>query len=96
MLGKALAEADEVWVTEIYPAREKPIAGVSGVLVAQAALDAGAEHVFFHPRLRDLPRELAGALVPGDVCLTLGAGSVEVIGGDLLMVLGKRREEEEI
>ena len=40
--------------------------------------------------------ELAGALKPGDVCLTLGAGSVEVIGGDLLMILGKSREEEEI
>jgi UDP-N-acetylmuramate--alanine ligase len=95
-LGRALAEADEVWVTEVYPAREKPIEGVSGVLVAQAALDAGAEHVFFHPGLGDLPGELVGGLKPGDVCITLGAGSVEVIGGDLLVSLGKRREEEEV
>jgi UDP-N-acetylmuramate--alanine ligase len=95
-LGMALSRADEVWVTEIYPAREEPIEGVTGVMVAQAALDAGAEHVFFHPELADLPAELAGTLRPGDVCLTLGAGSVEVLGGDLLMALGKRRDEEEV
>jgi len=85
--GEALALADEVWVSEVYPAREKPIPGVSGVLVAQATLDAGAEHVFFHPALSEFPRALMTALQSGDVCITLGAGSIEVLGEDILGAL---------
>jgi len=85
--GRALANADEVWVSEVYPAREAPIPGVSGVLVAQATLDAGAEHVFFHPELSEFPHALLSSLRPGDVCLTLGAGSIEFLGGDVLTAL---------
>jgi UDP-N-acetylmuramate--alanine ligase len=85
--GKALAEADEVWVSDVYPARETPIPGVSGVLVAQATLDAGAEHVFYHPNLSEFAHALKGTLRPGDVCITLGAGSIEFLGGDILTAL---------
>jgi len=88
--GLALAGADEVWVTEIYPAREAPIPDVSGVLVAQATLDAGAEGVTFHPRLAELPREIVPHLRSGDVCITMGAGSIEFVGPDLLTWLRKR------
>jgi UDP-N-acetylmuramate--alanine ligase len=92
--GEALAGADEVWVTEIYPAREAPIPGVTGVLVAQAALDAGAPRVSFHSTLAELPREILPNLRPGDVCLAMGAGSIEFLGEDLLVALRDRREEE--
>jgi UDP-N-acetylmuramate--alanine ligase len=85
--GSALAEADVVWVTDIYPAREAPIPEVSGTLVAQAALDAGAPVVSFHPALLELPAEMLPGLEPGDVCLTMGAGSIEALGGDLLAAL---------
>lgn len=85
--GKALADADEVWVSDVYPAREAPIPGVSGVLVAQATLDAGAEHVFYHPDLSEFANALLGSLRPGDVCITLGAGSIEFLGGDILAAL---------
>ncbi len=94
--GKALAEADEVWVSEVYPAREAPIPGVSGVLIAQATLDAGAEHVFFHPELSEFPQALMTNLSPGDVCITLGAGSIEFLAGDLMVALrGPEWDDEE-
>ena len=86
-LGSALAGADAVWVTEIYPARETPIPGVTGKLVARAAQEAGAQRVSFHPSLQELPGEMVSDLMPGDVCVTMGAGSIEVLGGDLLGVL---------
>jgi UDP-N-acetylmuramate--alanine ligase len=85
--GRALAGADEVWVSEIYPAREEPIEGVTGVLVAQAAMEAGAQHVFFHPEISEFPAEVVPFLRRGDVCLTLGAGSIEFLGEDLLAAL---------
>jgi UDP-N-acetylmuramate--alanine ligase len=92
--GAALAEADELWVTAIYPAREEPIAGVDGMLVAQAALDAGASNVSFHSELFELPNQIAGNLRPGDVVVAMGAGSIESLAGDLLAVLRGRRETE--
>jgi UDP-N-acetylmuramate--alanine ligase len=92
--GQALALADEVWVTEIYPAREEPIPGVSGVMVAQATLDAGASSVSFHPKLGALPGVVLPTLKPGDVCITLGAGSIEFVGPDLLALLRTRAEKE--
>ena len=87
--GQALALADEVWLSEIYPAREDPIPGVTGVLVAQATLDAGAQHVFFHSHLSDFSRELVPALKPGDVCLLMGAGTIEFLGPDIVSGLRK-------
>ena len=87
--GEALAQADEIWVSEIYPAREEPIPGVTGVLVAQATLDAGAQHVFFHSHLSDFPRELVPSLQPGDLCLLMGAGTIEFLGPDIVAGLRK-------
>lgn len=92
--GAALSLADEVWVTEIYPAREAPIPGVNGMVVAQAALDAGASGVSFHPGLSELPGEILPTLRAGDVCMTMGAGSVEFLGEDLLAALRDREDEE--
>ena len=85
--GVALAQADEVWITEIYPAREAPIPGVTGEVVARTTLEAGATSVFFHPDLTELPGEILKTLRSGDVCLTLGAGSIEFLGEELLNAL---------
>ncbi|MEX2528308.1 MAG: UDP-N-acetylmuramate--L-alanine ligase [Gemmatimonadota bacterium] len=85
--GEALTGADVVWVTEIYPAREAPIPGVSGQQIAGEVEDAGGGDVHFHPDLADLPRALARQAKPGDVVLTLGAGSITSVGPELLRLL---------
>jgi UDP-N-acetylmuramate--alanine ligase len=85
--GQALAKADALWLTEIYPAREEPIPGVSADLVARAAQGAGLGGVRLHPTLDDLPEALAAELRSGDLCLTLGAGSIERVGPALARVL---------
>ncbi|HJS47586.1 MAG TPA: UDP-N-acetylmuramate--L-alanine ligase [Gemmatimonadales bacterium] len=82
-MGQALAAADLVIVTEIYAARERPVSGVSGRLVADAASAAGAE-VRFVPLRADLTREVADVLRPGDVVLTLGAGDITRAGHELV------------
>jgi len=89
--GEALADADQVWVTEVYPAREAPISGVDGALVARAAEAAGAGEVRLHAELESLPRILAGSLRPGDLCLTMGAGSIETVGPALVELLQRER-----
>lgn len=86
-LGEALARADVVWLTDIYPAREAPIEGIHARLVAEAARRAGAADVRHHGELDTLAREVAPTLRAGDVCLTMGAGSIEVAGPRILVEL---------
>ena len=82
-LGVALAAADRVVVTEIYAAREAPIRGVSGRLVADAARRAGAS-VEWEPDRSALEALLARSVTTGDVVLTLGAGDITRVGRELL------------
>ncbi len=81
--GASLAIADAVFLTEIYPAREQPIAGVTSTLVADALARAGGTLVW-----RGDCAALAGALADflraGDVVLTIGAGDITKCGPELL------------
>ncbi len=89
--GSALAGADEVWLTDVYAAREQPIEGVSGSLVARAVEQAGAP-VHYVPALRALVEALTEQLRAGDVCLLMGAGDIDHAAHDLLARLHTRGE----
>lgn len=82
-MGEALAAADLVIVTEIYPAREQPIAGVSGQQVVVAATRAGAD-ARFEPTRAQVGKTVYQALKAGDVVLTLGAGDITRVGPELV------------
>ncbi len=82
-MGRALAAADLVFVTEIYAAREQPVAGVSGRQVAEAAARAGADAHFAAVRA-EVGRTVREALRPGDVVLTLGAGDITRVAPELV------------
>ena len=81
-MGRALATADVVVVAEIYAARETPMPGVSGSLVASAAKAAGAR-TMFEPVREKLGRAVLEVLEPGDVVLTMGAGDITKVGREL-------------
>lgn len=85
--GETLALADVVVVLELYPARERGAdhPGVSGLMVAEAAADAGGGRpVAWMPRLQDAEAFLRRELRPGDVCLVLGAGPIDALGRALV------------
>lgn len=77
-LGRALAAADAVAVTDVYRAREQPVEGVTGKLVVDAITETrpGME-VGWTPLVEDGARFVATRARPGDRVLTLGAGDVE-------------------
>jgi UDP-N-acetylmuramate--alanine ligase len=80
--GRALALADLVIVTAIYPARENAAdyPGVSGWMVAGAtASQAGGRPVYWFPEMDDVESFLRGELREGDLLLTLGAGDVDQV-----------------
>ncbi|HET8527329.1 MAG TPA: cyanophycin synthetase [Gaiellaceae bacterium] len=83
--ARALATADAACVTEIYPARERPLPGVSGRLIVDelAALRPGMR-IGWAPTLADGAAIVAGWARPGDVVLTLGAGDVDAAAPALL------------
>ena len=81
--GAALAGADAIFLTEIYPAREQPIDGVSATLIERAARDAGGALAWRGNR-PELAAALARSVRQGDVVLTIGAGDITRTGPELL------------
>ena len=75
-LADALATADDVTVTDIYPAREQPIAGVTGKLVVDALSDRGVL-AGWTPRVEDGVERLRRRARDGDVLLVIGAGDID-------------------
>jgi UDP-N-acetylmuramate--alanine ligase len=73
----AFTDADMVVLTDVYPAGETPIPGITGRLLVHAVLDAHPElPLAYLPRRPDLVDVPARWARPGDVVLTLGAGDL--------------------
>ena len=85
-MGRALTAADVVVITDVYAARERPMPGISGKLVADAAVKAGGS-VHYQPQRSELAAGIAGLLREGDVLLTLGAGDVTRVGPEVRALL---------
>ena len=84
--GAALGLADEVVVLDVYAAREDPVPGVTGALVADA-VPLPADRVVFAADRGTVPGELARRARPGDLVLTMGAGDVTALAPDILTAL---------
>jgi UDP-N-acetylmuramate--alanine ligase len=75
-LAEALATADDVTVTDIYPAREQPIPGVTGKLVVDALSDRGVLAAWT-PSVEAGVQRMRRRTRPGDVLLIVGAGDID-------------------
>jgi UDP-N-acetylmuramate--alanine ligase len=84
----ALATADAVCVTDVYPAREQPIAGVSGrLIVDELARVRPGMPVGWAPELADAVSVVTRWARRGDTIVTLGAGDVETLAPAILEAL---------
>jgi UDP-N-acetylmuramate--alanine ligase len=81
--GQALGLADEVVVMDVYAAREDPVPGVTGALVA-SAVPLPPQQVVYEPSWSAVAGHLAERAKPGDLVLTCGAGDVTMIGPEVL------------
>lgn len=77
---KVFDNVDQLLLTEIYAASEKPIPGVSGQSLAQGIRQVSITPVEYYQTLNDLAAALPNVLREGDVLLTLGAGSITRLG----------------
>ncbi|MCS7273009.1 MAG: UDP-N-acetylmuramate--L-alanine ligase [Fimbriimonadales bacterium] len=83
-LIESLALADFVVVTDIYPAREQPIPGVSAALIADGLLERDAPPTLYVPVKEQIPQRLMPYLRPNDVVVLMGAGDIDKIAPLLL------------
>ena len=74
--AEVLGEPDVLLLTEVYPAGEAPIEGADGRALARAIAARGAPEPVFLDSIEGVAEALEARLEPGDVVLTLGAGSV--------------------
>ena len=88
-MGEALGAADEVVVLDVYLAREEADPAVTGAMVA-GAVPLPGDRVAYVPDLADVAAELVSRARPGDLVLTLGAGSVTDLGPRVLELLTTR------
>jgi UDP-N-acetylmuramate--alanine ligase len=86
----AFDRADRLILTEIYPAGEEPIAGVSGAHLYQAMQRRGHMDVEFISRPEEITEKVYARLQPGDIVITLGAGDIYKVGEHLLELLQER------
>lgn len=89
--GQALSAADRVVVTDVYAAREAPIPGVSGEMIADAVAKREGG-VFYAPHRADLATLLAELVEPGDLVLTMGAGDITLLPTELAVLLEASEE----
>ena len=82
--GTAFADADRIYVLDIYAASEKPIPGVTGERVADAIQKLGGKDARYISSFAEAARQLASVAQSGDMVLTLGAGNVSQLGAEIL------------
>ena len=82
--GRSFDDADMLIVTDVYPAREQPIEGVTGKIIADAAIQYGHKNVVYIPDKSNICNELHNLLQDGDMLITLGAGDVWKISQQFL------------
>jgi UDP-N-acetylmuramate--alanine ligase len=88
----AFGDADAVQVLDIYAASEQPIEGITGETLAAAIQAKNGGRVMYAASMAEAVERLAEDARPGEMILTLGAGSVSQAGPMLLDVLRGRRE----
>jgi UDP-N-acetylmuramate--alanine ligase len=89
--GAAFEDADHLVLTDIYSAGEPPLPGVTTRLIIDAVYKHSGREAVYCPALEEAVEYLAGAVQPGDLVLTVGAGNVWTVGEKLLARLKSER-----
>ena len=94
--GKSFFNADILIVTDIYPAREEPIQGIDGELIANAAKNYGHKHVHYIKNKKDVPSFVEKNIGTNDLIITLGAGDIYKYGEEIINRLTKTKSTKKI
>lgn len=82
--GKSFLLSDVLVVTDVYPAREEAIQGISGELIVNAAKRFGHKDAQYVPDKKQIPDHLTSIVKSGDIVITMGAGDIWMYGEEFL------------
>lgn len=85
--GRSFLNSDVFICTDVYPAREKPIEGITGELIANAAKKFGHKHVIYVKDKNDIPQTLYEIKQKDDIIITMGAGDIYKYGEKFVEML---------
>ena len=89
--GRSFLNSDVFICTDIYPAREKPIEGITGELVANAAKKFGHKNVIYEADKNNIPELLNSIVKDDDIIVTMGAGDIWKFGEKFIDVYKKNK-----
>ncbi len=87
----AFTDADSLFLLDIYPASEPPIPGITAQVLATRIAEQGNRVVIYAATFADAVAAAVAVARPGDMILTLGAGSVSQLGPQVLEALQQSR-----
>ena len=89
--GRSFLNSDVFICTDIYPARETPIEGITGELVANAAKKFGHKNVIYEADKNNVPELLNSIVKKDDIVVTMGAGDIWKFGEKFIDVYKKSK-----
>ncbi|HTK81061.1 MAG TPA: UDP-N-acetylmuramate--L-alanine ligase [Bacteroidota bacterium] len=89
--GKAFLLSDLLIVTDVYPAREEPIQGVTGELIVNAAKQYGHKDARYVPDKKKVVDVLMNTVKENDIVITMGAGDIWKYGEEFLKTLKAKK-----
>ena len=89
--GRSFFNADVLVLTDVYPAREEPIQGITGELIVNAAKEFGHKQVHYVPDKKGVPDFLLTIVQKGDIVITMGAGDIWRYGEEFIAKLKRAR-----
>ena len=87
---KVLSSVDALLLTEVYPAGEAPIVAADGRALARAVRVAGKVEPVFVEHVHELGEAILASVQPGDVVITMGAGSIGGVPGRMATTKDER------
>jgi UDP-N-acetylmuramate--alanine ligase len=94
--ARSFNNADTLLVSDIYAASEEPIEGVSAEVLTEAIARYGHKDAHYIGALENAPQLLLKRVQPGDMVITLGAGTVNRVGDQLLEMMRGKKESKAV
>jgi len=89
--GRSFLNSDIFICTDIYPAREKSIEGVTGEMIANITKKYGHKNVIYVPDKKDIPKKLMELKKKDDIIITMGAGDIWKYGEKFVELLKEEK-----
>ena len=90
--GRSFLNSDVFICTDVYPAREKPLDGVSGELITNITKKYGHKNVHYVPDKKDVPQKLAELKKENDIIITMGAGDIWKYGEKFVELVKEQKK----